>query len=420
MRIRTASKIVYIGNYSCPDGDAAAARVLGIGKALRECSYEVMFAGHGVLGATGGEQGRAEDRQPDGGFAFQGFRYRRTGDFRPWPRSPVGKLARYLSLGHKCLEWLRSTDLRNVSAIISYHGTSRFLMRLRSLCKLHKIALIADCTEWYDPGQLGRFRWGPVWWDSEARLRLLNPRIGHIIGISSYLQEYYHAKQCHAIRVPALVDLQDAKWRSTSTDRCESRPLRLVYAGVPAAKDLLGNAIKGFATLRREGMPVVLDLVGPTRGGISAFLGSDAGCLDEFGAAITCHGRVPQHRVPRLVAEADFSFLLRPNARYAQAGFPTKLVESLSAGVPIITNPTSDIAEYVRDGKEGILLDGFTPEAFGAGVRRVLAMPRQQWHAMREDARQRAAECFDYRRYAQPLGEFVREAVEEARAKGAT
>ena len=405
------SRIIYVGNYSFPEGDAGAARVLGIGKALRECGYDVMFAGHGISRAAGEERGRAEDSQPDGGFAFQGFPYRRTGDYRPWPRSAVGKLARYLSLGHKCLEWLRSTDLRNVSAIISYHGTSRFLMWLRSLCKRHKIALIADCVEWYDPEQLRCSRCGPVWWDSEARLRLLNPRIGHIIGISSYLQRYYQAKQCHAIRVPALVDLQDAKWRSTSTDGCESGPLRLVYAGVPGAKDLLGNAIKGFATLRREGMPVVLDLVGPTREGISAFLGADAGYLDEFGAAITCHGRVPQHQVPRLVAEADFSFLLRPNARYAQAGFPTKLVESLSAGVPIITNPTSDISQYVRDGKEGILLDGSTPEAFAAGVRRVLGMPRQQWHAMRENARQTAAECFDYRQYIQPLKEFMHEAI---------
>jgi len=418
MIIRTAPRIIYVGNYSFPERDAGAARVLGIGKALRECGYDVIFAGDGGIVPSGEEQGRPEDRQADGGFAFQGFRYRRTGDYRPWPRSRLGKLPRYLSLGSGCLKWLRSTDLTDVSAIIAYHGTSAFLLRLRSLCRRHNIALIADCTEWFDPRQLGCSRYGVLWWDNEVRVRLLNTRIGHVIGISSFLEQYYRAKRCHVIRVPPLVDGEDAMWHTRVRNTSDSGVLRLVYAGVPGKKDLLDNAIKGVRMLRREGLPVVVDLVGPTRENISALLARDAGCLDELGAALRCHGRVPQHLVPQRLAEADYSFLLRPNLRYAQAGFPTKLVESLSAGVPIITNATSDIAEYVRDGKEGILLDGYTPEAFVAGLRRILSMPRQEWHAMSENARQRAAECFDYRRYVQPLGEFVREAVAATRANG--
>jgi len=160
-----------------------------------------------------------------------------------------------------------------------------------------------------------------------------------------------------------------------------------------------------------------MDLVGPTHESMAASLAGRAACLEELGSALRCDGPVPQHLVPQRLAEGDFSFLLRPNARYAQAGFPTKLVESLSAGVPMITNATSDIAQYVRDGKEGVLAEGYTPEAFAAAVRRVLGMPRQQWRVMRENARERAGECFDYRRYVQPLGEFVREAVEWVRAR---
>jgi len=414
------SRIIYVGHYCFPEGDPAAPRVLGIAKALRECGYDVVFAGYGTKVGDTQEEGRPEDRQPDGSFAVEGFRYRRTGDCRPWPRSPIGKLARFLSLGLGCLKWLGSEDLTDVAAVIAYHGTSRFLMRLRSLCRRQNIALIADCTEWFDPRQLATSRWGALWWDNELRVRLLNPKIGFIIGISSFLERYYRDKRCRVIRVPPLVDLEEPKWRFDAGKPSDSGPLRLVYAGVPGNKDLLDNALQGVRVLRREGLPVVVDLFGPTRESICALLPRDAGGLDELGTALRCHGRVPQHLVPRRLAEADFSFLLRPNARYAQAGFPTKLVESLSAGVPIITNATSDIAQYVRDGKEGIFVDGYTPEAFAAAVRRVLGMPRWQWRVMRENARERAAKCFDYRRYVQPLGEFVREAVEEPRAKGST
>ena len=39
------------------------------------------------------------------------------------------------------------------------------------------------------------------------------------------------------------------------------------------------------------------------------------------------------------------------------AGFPTKFVESISCGVPVIMNDTSDIRQYLSDGKNGILIE---------------------------------------------------------------
>jgi glycosyltransferase involved in cell wall biosynthesis len=185
--------------------------------------------------------------------------------------------------------------------------------------------------------------------------------------------------------------------------------LRLVYAGSPGKKDLLGNAIRGLGELRSSSVRVSLRLVGPSRRVTADCLGPDARLLDGLDDMIEYHGRVPHDEAVRLVAGADFSILLRPDKRYAHAGFPTKLVESLSLGVPIITNPTSDIAEYVRDGKEGMLLEDISPKAFAAAVRRVLEMPSAQRAAMKGHASQRARECFDYRRYVEPLKAFVQD-----------
>lgn len=53
----------------------------------------------------------------------------------------------------------------------------------------------------------------------------------------------------------------------------------------------------------------------------------------------------------------DFSILLREKNRGTMAGFPTKIVESLSLGVPVITTETSDLKNYIQDGINGFIVD---------------------------------------------------------------
>ena len=131
-------KILYVGSFRFPEGDAAAARVLGIGKALRQVGYEVLFAG-------GEPTGRPEDHQPDGRFVYQGFPYYSTGEIRSQPVPPMQRILRYLATGSVTLRWLRSSELSGVVAIIVYHGTTGFVGRLRSFCRRRGVALIADC-----------------------------------------------------------------------------------------------------------------------------------------------------------------------------------------------------------------------------------------------------------------------------------
>lgn len=39
------------------------------------------------------------------------------------------------------------------------------------------------------------------------------------------------------------------------------------------------------------------------------------------------------------------------------AGFRTKVVESMSLGTPVITTDTSDLADYIKHGENGYLVD---------------------------------------------------------------
>jgi glycosyltransferase involved in cell wall biosynthesis len=118
-------------------------------------------------------------------------------------------------------------------------------------------------------------------------------------------------------------------------------------------------------------------------------------------------GPLPQQHVSALIREATFSVLLREPRVFAQAGFPTKVPESLAVGTPVICNITSDLHEYVRDGIEGILCRDQTADAFAAAVERVLLLRTDQLRAMRAAARARAEISFDFRVYADTLSSLL-------------
>ncbi len=393
-----------MGSFHFPDGDAGAGRVVGIGKALRQAGFSVLFAGLE-------RRGRPQDLQPDGRFAYQGLPYlpeKDLGDtrFSRWKRAWLTHLS-----GATTMQRLHAMDLSRTRAIIAYDTFLGLLWRLEAFCRKRGITLIADCSEWYDLRHRMGGRLAPLGWASEWRMRWLQPRIGRVIVISSFLEDYYRHRSSSLLRVPPLIDMDDPQRSRLPETHREGNQLRLVYAGAPAKKDLLASALRAMRELRASGLPVTLDLVGPSPQTLATCLDGNSRLLDELGDSIVCHGRVSHDAALGFVARADFSILLRPDQRYAHAGFPTKLVESLSLGVPIICNVTSDIADYVRDGQEGILLADSTPEAFEAGVTRLLRMPRERWAAMRPRARQRARDCFDYRQYVQPLKGFVEECI---------
>jgi glycosyltransferase involved in cell wall biosynthesis len=398
---------VYVGAFSFPDRDAGGLRVLGVGRALREAGYRVLF-----VGVEKG--GRPQDRIPSGEHRYDGFTY--VPDKEPG-RSWSSRLARAVQThvtGQTTINRLKEFHLAFGSAIIAYGAPASLLWRLRRFCWERRIALLADCVEWYDPWHVTWGPFGPFFWDSELRMRWMHPKVGRLITISSFLADYYRGRGCNVIRVPPLVDMRD-EWRAAFAPPEEDAVLRLVYSGSPGKKDLLAAALRGLHRLGSTRRNVEFHLVGLDRSALSRLLGKDRALLPDLGNRVICHGRMPHAAALRIVAVADFSVLLRSDQRYAQAGFPSKLVESLSLGVPVIGNVTSDIGEYVSDGREGVVLDEASAEAFEAGVRRALDMSRHDRLAMRERARTTALGSFDYRNYVSGLRDFVDDAIETSR-----
>ena len=302
----------------------------------------------------------------------------------------------------KTVEWLGNQPTRPKAVIL--HGTSApFLRRLLPWCRRNRVALICDVVEWYYPGQVIGGRWTPIYWSGEYSMRHLVPRCDGIIAISRLLESYYTKAGCRVIRIPPTTDVAGVP--ASSHTPAEDGRINLVYAGVPGKKDLLANALEGLRRVDPHGQRFRFRLVGPDEQAVRRL------CPNYPAEAIEIMGRRSHEETLKMVGEADFSVLLRPNERYAHAGFPTKVVESLTCGTPVICNLTSDLAEHIHDGQEGVVCRDSSPEAFAQALRTAGEIGRDRMMNMRRAARAQAERAFDYRIYVSALGQFMREAT---------
>ena len=393
--------VLLLGTYVMPDRTPAALRALGLAAALREAGYQCSFG--------------AGEFWSEGAWCPEGFR----SVVNQFPVESLAELggprtsrwrrakALLFSVGSSARRWLASQDLSQVAAVISTGGYSPLMLRLLPFLHRRGIPLVVDIADWYDPWHLPGGPFAPPCWQVELAMRVLHKRCDGVIAVSSLLQNYYEAPSRPTVRIPPTTDTSHRKWTEALNLvlRADSE-LRLVYAGTPGKKDDLRMVVEAARKAQHACGRIRLTIVGPTRDACRSEL--PAGLrADLDGLEVRFPGFVNHEAVPRLLAESDFFVLVRPKRRYSDAGFPTKLVESLCSGVPMIVNATSDIPDYVHDGEEGFIVPGYSADGLAATLVRAAATLPEKRLEMRRAARIRAERSFDNRVYAETLGRLI-------------
>lgn len=292
-------------------------------------------------------------------------------------------------------------------------GYSLEYVYLKRWAHSRNIPLIQNLCEWYNfcnfQGKFKIFRYLRNEWS----MRVIYAKMRNIIGISTFLTNYYEQKGVHVINIPTLVDIAD--YNGLKHRDCEK--IRIAYAGSPRAKDKLANVIYAISSLsKKEQERIQLHIYGATIKQIQE-IGVSSNVLKELEQIVYVHGNVPYHKVAYYVTDADFTILLRPNMRYANAGFPTKVGESLACGTPVISNLTSDLQKYLIDGENSIICRDCSIENCIDALHRVLNLKKSELYQMRISARQTAEKYFDYHVYSERLKIFVDEAINECKEK---
>ena len=375
--------VVYVGPFAFPDGGAAARRILGNALSLVEAGYQVLI--------LSGQQAADDAIRPFSEGVFVASTSERDAEGLP----ELLRLARYVTMGSKSRRWLDRLNARP-AAVILYSGYTPYLLQLKGWCRRARTPLIFDAVEWYTAASPLRFLTSPYLWQTELAMRVLTRRLDGVIAISRYLEDWYAKAGLPVARVAPTLDVAGM----APGPGGDAGRLSLVYAGTPGkAKDQLNEIVAAVRAVDPEGRRLVLDVFGPTIPEILR-LPSMRG---EASPAIIAHGPVSHADAMAAVGRADFSILARRPDRVSTAGFPTKVVESLAVGTPVIANLTGDLGEHLVDGENSLICAGYRAEAVAGALERALALTADERARMRIGSRRTAEANFDYRVHAPAL-----------------
>ena len=312
--------ILYVGGFQLPERNAAAQRVAAIAKGLRDVGYDVIFLNS--LKNTD-NSGVVEKEY----FGFKCYEYGREGNVD------------YLITAKTTLGF---AEKLHPDAIIAYNYPAIALDRIRKYCNANKIKCYADVTEWYNAAGKNFIACFIKGIDTTYRMRVVHKKLDGIIAISRYLYDYYK-EYTNTVLIPPTVDITDAKWHVSEKKHQEY--VSFAYAGVPyASKERLDLIVSAVGEVSRKAA-VRLNIVGITKEQFRTLYAWKA----PLPEAVTFWGRVEHQKALEIVEKSDWSIILRDNSRLVKAGFPTKLVESISCGTPVIANRFSNVFDYLTE-----------------------------------------------------------------------
>ena len=131
--------------------------------------------------------------------------------------------------------------------------------------------------------------------------------------------------------------------------------------------------------------------------------------IDGCGTSLFLHGKVSRNIVLDFMMHTNFTVLLRsPTLRYAKAGFPSKVIESMATGTPVICNITSDLSDFLCDGDNSIIVKGCTASDFKDAISRALQLSYEDLNRLSYNARMTIESRFDYRLFVESFADFIR------------
>ena len=373
--------ILYIGGFDLPDNNAAAQRVIANSKILRDLGYNVL-----LVGLT------SDNANANNFFNYDGLQCINI----PYPHNPVQWIKYLTSIRQYKKFWVNTTP----DVVIAYNHPAVALSKLIKYCHQHGAKVISDCTEWYEPHGSWLFK-KIKGWDINKRMYDVHCRVDGIITISRYLDDFYRSKGMNTVLLPPLVDIQAKKWDvKRYNDNFENK--RLVYAGSPLGKkdrlDWIISSLSKIDSIVCGGYE--LEVIGITKEQYMSIYAQDGKGIPQY---VTFLGRISHEEVIDHLLRSDFQIFLREQTLPNMAGFPTKFAESISSQTLVLTNDTSNLMDYLENGKNGFVLNIENEETLTDSLLKPLSLPLKE---VRTLCSKIDNSVFDYRRFAPKLKDF--------------
>lgn len=394
--------VIYTGNFLFPDGNAAGKRVWGNAKAIKAAGYEVICFCFRKENPTFGLQKKICDDMPIYTIPYS------RGINRVNNLYPAVLFKRILSEVRKTYD---------IDSVIMYGtlGTSGYNMSVVRTCKKQGIRLICDKVDLFDePHKNNLLRY----WLKKRDLYVMDhkilPSCDKWIAVSDYLKKRMPDPEKTIIIPPLSVEVKSSKVGDVLQPTTFAYASMIAEKSIPVSewKDRVDATIDVFYTLQQK------NKVNDFR---VCFIGfSCEQLLEQFPENqraeyqeklrtlennVIFYGLMSNARAQEIISQADFTILLRDSKTCTNAGFPTKVSESLSLGVPVVANATSDIAMYVKDMVNGCIVPPPNDiEGIANRLIELISLSRAQKDYMRNNAVR--INTFYYKEYIKRIAEF--------------
>lgn len=374
-------KILFVTDLSFP-GSAMASRLLAFVKLFKDLEYDI----HLIAGKSD-ELESGKIYQGDG-YSYEIVSSKRNARIMSYfgNENLIDVVDKYLEINQ--VDYIFSTSL---------NALYRKLLRL---CKRRKVKLILEQCEWYDPSSFGFGNYDIRYLRFKSNIKNYYKEADYIISISRLLDDYFNGIGAKSLRIPSITDVKNKPYNY----EVDNKRIKLVFTGNTSnSKELIVPVLEALNEYKDK---IELHIYGSSMNGLRKHVSNDS-LIDNLSDSLFVHGVIKQEEVEEVLLNCHYQIFIRPERRSSDAGFPTKLCESMSVGTPCITNDTGDISLVLKDGENGFLVKGNDAASVKETFERIVSLDEKSYHKMRMMARKDALSFFDYRNYLSKVKEYI-------------
>lgn len=321
------------------------------------------------------------------------------------------KLGHYIQynfgMGKLIKKILEQNGLSSDDIILAYSRDYSTLVNILKVAKTTRAKTGICLVEWFGKREFNRYLFNIQYWNSEICFYFLNRRFDFILPISTYIDDYYKAKACKTFVMPCLIDTKEFGY----TEKKVNDRKIFIFPGNGKMKDSLYEMIIAYSMLSEyEIAQVEFHICGV--GKLAKQIIKEHNLENSPAGKIIIHDWMPYEELIDLYQKAHFMLLARDISRMTLANFPSKIPETLSYGIIPICSRVGDYTKlYLEDGENSLIMDGCNVNTILQGIRRALAMTKQEIIDYSNRCRITAETKFDYRQWVKPLENFLEKEV---------
>lgn len=379
-------KVLFLTKCKYPYGDASAKRYDVFKRYFLDNNYEITIIGMGALPYK-------KNVDVDGCNAVSLKKYSKP--------NYLQKILNHLFINKRILRYVIKNH-NDADVILADPRFYKLMQKKHNRFKTNN--LIYSIVEFYSPSEY-RFNglFSKSYKENVYINTHLNPFDGKVIAISSYLENNFANRGVKVVRIPFVVDNKEKTFKLTTQGK-----RKFIYCGNPRAKDKLADMLLSFLLLPKDLINnCEVNIYGVNKEWLmkQRISKADKARILSF---TTFHGYVKHTEMKRLYQQNDYSLLLRPeNERYAKAGFPTKITESLEYGIPPVTNFTSDLKLYLEDNFNCIKSENDTIDSFAKSLERAITKSDEEINILKSNSKKTCVEKLDIRCFYDLMKEII-------------